>query len=345
MPGPSGSVEPLDPATRVLEIESLGIKVRNTKRFMVLNPTGIAYEFFWQPVNKAQEAGSPFACLTKRGTVSGGRQFEMVFEYVPTADSIAESFWMFRIPEQGIEVPFLLVGQVTEPSVCFDRPAINFGQCLIGGARGRATVTLINNEALPFQFSLDKNTYNATPELIASTGQQPIVRFEPSSGTVPPNGSLQLEAIFMPQLESAVNYNVVCNVKRKPTKLTLNVKGEGYAIHEALHIEGADGSSVTLAPRQTNAVDFGQVIINERCVKTIMLVNSGRLNYDFVWDLGVNPRLTIKPESGTVQRGQRLTCELAYHPHAPDTLREYKVSCQIVNGERAALGSQISDQI
>ena len=46
MPGPSGSVEPLDPATRVLEIESLGIKVRNTKRFMVLNPTGIAYELF-----------------------------------------------------------------------------------------------------------------------------------------------------------------------------------------------------------------------------------------------------------------------------------------------------------
>ena len=41
MPGPSGAVEPLDPSTKVLEIESLGVRVRNTKRFMVLNPTGI----------------------------------------------------------------------------------------------------------------------------------------------------------------------------------------------------------------------------------------------------------------------------------------------------------------
>lgn len=54
-------------------------------------------------------SSSPFACLTRRGTIMGGRQFEMVFEYVPVTDSMAESFWMFRIPEQGIEVPFLVV--------------------------------------------------------------------------------------------------------------------------------------------------------------------------------------------------------------------------------------------
>jgi hydrocephalus-inducing protein len=42
-------VEPLDASTKVLEFESLGVRVRNTKRFMVLNPTSIAYEFFWDP--------------------------------------------------------------------------------------------------------------------------------------------------------------------------------------------------------------------------------------------------------------------------------------------------------
>ena len=57
MPGPSGAVEPLDVATRVLEIESLGVRVRNTKRFMVLNPTGIGYEFFWEPLGKPQVGG------------------------------------------------------------------------------------------------------------------------------------------------------------------------------------------------------------------------------------------------------------------------------------------------
>lgn len=56
------------------------------------------------------------------------RRYEMVFEYTPTADTLAESFWSFSIPSQGIVVPFLLVGHVTEPRVMLDRPAINFGR-------------------------------------------------------------------------------------------------------------------------------------------------------------------------------------------------------------------------
>jgi hydrocephalus-inducing protein len=52
----------------------------------------------------------------------------MVFEYTPTGDTLVESFWSFSIPSQGLVVPFLLVGHVTEPRVTLDRPAINFGR-------------------------------------------------------------------------------------------------------------------------------------------------------------------------------------------------------------------------
>jgi hypothetical protein len=52
----------------------------------------------------------------------------MVFEYTPTSDTLVESFWSFSIPSQGLVVPFLLVGHVTEPRVTLDRPAINFGR-------------------------------------------------------------------------------------------------------------------------------------------------------------------------------------------------------------------------
>ena len=54
-------------------------------------------------------APSPFACAARRGVISAGRQFEMVFEYTPQEDTPAEAFWVFRIPEQNIVVPFLLV--------------------------------------------------------------------------------------------------------------------------------------------------------------------------------------------------------------------------------------------
>lgn len=59
--------------------------------------------------------------------------------------------------------------------------------------------------------------------------------------------------------EKAINYNVTAAVRKKPTRLTLNVKGEGYALHESLQVENADGSVVVLAPQQPNNLDFGQV--------------------------------------------------------------------------------------
>lgn len=62
------------------------------------------------------------------GCVSDCRRYEMVFEYTPTSDVLVESFWSFSIPSQGLVIPFLLVGHVTEPRVTLDRPAINFGR-------------------------------------------------------------------------------------------------------------------------------------------------------------------------------------------------------------------------
>ncbi|GFH30483.1 MSP domain-containing protein, partial [Haematococcus lacustris] len=67
LPGPSGEVEPLDPNTKVLEIESLGVRVRNTKRFMVLNPTAVGYNFAWEPHGEASSSSaSPFRCVTTK---------------------------------------------------------------------------------------------------------------------------------------------------------------------------------------------------------------------------------------------------------------------------------------
>jgi hypothetical protein len=74
-----------------------------------------------------------------------------------------------------------------------------------------------------------------------------------------------------------------------------------------------------------------QVIVNERSVQTLALVNTGSLAYDYVWDVGSNQRIAVKPTSGTVGKGERVTLELAYHPHGPEKLRDYRVSCQVGN--------------
>ena len=55
-----------------------------------------------------------------------------------------------------------------------------------------------------------------------------------------------VELSFAPTLEKQFNFNVELGVKNKSRPLVLNVKGEGYAIHDALLLEDASGQRGTL---------------------------------------------------------------------------------------------------
>lgn len=60
----------------------------------------------------------------------------MKFEFIPQHLDITESFWVFTIPEQSISVPFLLVGNTTDPLVTLDRSHLNFHLLLVGEHHG-----------------------------------------------------------------------------------------------------------------------------------------------------------------------------------------------------------------
>lgn len=337
MRGPTGGLGPLDPATKVIEFDSLGFRIRNTRRFFVLNPTNIQYEFVWEhlPV-PGDDRPSPFRCQTARGTIGGGKRFEMVLDYTPEEDQLREDHWVFRIPEQGISVPFLLVGHVKEPHVVLSTSSLGFGLVQVGAKR-QETIQLTNEEDVPFAFHLDKESYEATEQRIASTGRKPVLEFEPSSGTVGPKSSLSIVVTYTPVEERPINFNVVCHVRKKPSALTLNVKGEGFLIHESVQVATADGKAIELAPRADNTVDLGRVLINERLVKQVSIINSGNVNLEFNWACGENPRVSVRPEAGKVRKGERFVCELAYHPHKPERLEDYLITCQIVNGPKYRL--------
>ena len=92
-----------------------------------------------------------------------------------------------------------------------------------------------------------------------------MLMFEPSSGTVPAQGQLALAVTFSPISATPTNFNVMCTIKKKPTQLSLNVKGEGYAVHDSLQIQGADGRLVDLSSDSPNHLDFGQVCVCQPC--------------------------------------------------------------------------------
>lgn len=89
----------LDPDTTVIEINSLGQGIANHKRFHVLNPTNVPYEFQWE-MSSSGVGKSPFTCYTSKGVISAGRRYEMAFEFLPQCTADQESLWRFSIPSQ-----------------------------------------------------------------------------------------------------------------------------------------------------------------------------------------------------------------------------------------------------
>ncbi|KAI9343132.1 hypothetical protein BDR26DRAFT_917651 [Obelidium mucronatum] len=315
------------PQTKVIEFESCGVKVRNTKRFYIVNPTSFNYEFEWttdQTVDKRA-----FRCVTLRGLVMAGKKFEMIFEFTPETIDLKESYWKFEILKHNIVIPFLLVGQALEPNVFFDRVSVNFKSLLVG-RQVKEVVRLVNNEAIPFAFNFNETSFELGGDHI------PVMKFSPTSGTIGGHSEVPIEIIFTPSAEKIFNFNLQCNIKKKPTPVSINVKGEGYEIHETLQGELTDGSVFELAsgPTSENSIDFGQVQINEKRLKRVTINNSGKFNLDFSWRIlsKIAGVLNIEPEIGTVPKGERVTCEITFMPTSNITLKNVKALCQIVNG-------------
>ena len=111
---------------------------------------------------------------------------------------------------------------------------------------------------------------------------------------------------------------------------------QGYSIHEAMTVT-SDHDSLVLQPGIPNAVDFGKVHINDVAVKTITLSNSGRYNFDFKWAPMPSRFLSIRPEIGSVAKGEKCTMELVFQPTTECALDHVKAQCKITNGHQFLL--------
>ena len=234
---------PIDQKYSIIEFESLGTKVRNVRKFMVINPTNQGYEFEWieeEEKSKPNERAM-FRCLTKKGTILGGKKFEMMFEYTPDTVGKHESFWQFKINSEKIIQFFIVVGMVVEPIVLFETTKINFGPLLIGG-KNREVVKLINQEHLPFPFNFDRQSIKGSQDDGDSLSVKPI------SGVVNPQSHVEVEIIFRPKFEKSYNYNLVCNVKHKARPLNINVKGVGYKLLHEVKVDNLNAPLLSKEP-------------------------------------------------------------------------------------------------
>ena len=101
LPGPGGSTTTLDPATLPIEVHACGLGLCMPRRFLVLNPTAVPWDFEWDSLGTSgSQGGGAMRCNTPRGTVMPGARYEMEFAFTPTAERTHEAFFHFRIPAQ-----------------------------------------------------------------------------------------------------------------------------------------------------------------------------------------------------------------------------------------------------
>ncbi len=189
-------------------------------------------------------------------------------------------------------------------------------------------INLVNDEQTSFSFNFEN---------IGELGNEgePVIKIVPSSGIVAP-GELPIEIFFSPPSEKQFNFNMICNIRKKPTPLSINVKGEGYKVHESLQVEQADGTNFELGSdmETPNILDFGVVQINDKRVKKIIINNAGKYNFDFSWKVAKKGGpISITPELGTVLKGEKLVCELIFAPTGLVNVKDFKLICQVLNGK------------
>ena len=220
---------------RTIEFSSLGIKVRNTKRFKVLNPTSVPLEYVWkrerEQTSMDAEGGvlgsmkesrhiatsssklSLFHCLTERGLIRPGLDVEMVFEFMPQEKALVESFWTLSLSGVGVTQPFVLVGQVIEPDVSLDTVNLSFGKVMCGTSV-KKTIYLRNKELIPFGFVVAKKALDHSEDLESS---KPQVILQPKNGIIEPQSALPIEVVYSPSQEGVANVSFFWTIRNRPS--------------------------------------------------------------------------------------------------------------------------------
>ncbi|XP_021112384.1 hydrocephalus-inducing protein homolog isoform X3 [Heterocephalus glaber] len=309
---------PLDPNTRVIEFNTVGIGEKNLQTFTILNPTNRSYSFCWISEESESLQNPPaFACLTEKGSIHPEKKAEMVFQFLPSHLDITEALWTFLIPEHNISVPFLLVGRTTDPLLSLDKSHLNFSSLLIG-REARETVQIINKEEQGFNFAFQDNSRY-------SEGFSSNLVVCPMEGCIPPQSRFPIDIFFTPKQEGDVNFNLICNVKRKAHPLTLNVKAEGYSMNAEVKCKDRTGSITLLTPNQTNIINFYEVELNESVQCEFSFINTGKFNFNFQAELS-GPKallqyLEFSPIDSTVDAGQSEQATLSFQPFRKSVLK------------------------
>jgi len=105
---------------------------------------------------------------------------------------------------------------------------------------------------------------------------------------------MPIDLYFKPNSDKEVNFNLICNVRRKTLPVTLNVKAEGYSMDSTLLCEDSTGNRVELTPNGLNQINFGEVQKGLKSILVSTQIVSIHLTMYTVYQFKKNGQLKLK---------------------------------------------------
>ncbi|KAM9376112.1 hydrocephalus-inducing protein-like [Pholidichthys leucotaenia] len=315
----------LDPNTRVLEFNAVGLSTPSKRYFRVMNPTSGPYTFKW----RCEDAGgSQFRCLTPSGTILPGKKVKVCFEYVAEQLDVVESFWSFVIETTSVSVPLLCVGTAREPLIYLNTPHLDLGE-LVVGHQVEKTVELVNGEMEPLNFSVIQSS-------LICVDQQLSLILRPMTGTVAPKDRLPLSVFFTPSHEGYASFKVALRVKRKSDPLILTMKTTSFSMNASVQVERPDGGLKEVLPNHQDSLDFGKIGISEQSVMKFLVANDAGLpvevHFEITGPSELLQQLEAKPQSATIEIGIQMEWLLFFIPQNICNLQDVKLNIKVKHG-------------
>jgi len=124
-------------------------------------------------------------------------------------------------------------------------------------------------------------------------------------------------------------------VRNKVSKLTLNVKGEGFVIRATVAVDDSDaGSTQIMVPGRSFPLKYGQVYLKEKKVKVISITNGGKYPFDYTFQKPDSRHITIIPEAAVVPKGETIQAQVIFYPTVETSIESCVSMLQLTNGPK-----------
>ncbi|KAI4465642.1 dlec1 deleted in lung and esophageal cancer 1 [Holotrichia oblita] len=292
----------VDENTKVVEFDAVGLNIRHTRKFNVINPTGESFNFQWKPSSTDNNNVSLFYCNTHTGSVARGKMAESSFTFIPEQHGTFESLYVFTIEKYNIKALFLLTAVARNPCVFFSSSNVSLKSTLVN-VEVAETIILENKEDLSLNFQFIKSslfTNDRTKKIVvepthgtlAAKSKFPI-RLEYDGGqddnfsivfkskTIQPREIEKIPIYYHPKEVGNCVFTSQFFVNSKADDLIL--KGEGSPL------------LIELVDPEEKFINLGAILAGKQVTRTVQVINKSSTKVCAIFD--IYERLPIQNKS------------------------------------------------